>query len=158
MSQITSVALLTLAAQTGILAAGPVMTRGGKLLSVRGTHVVRDLTAGDGPFQLLVIENGLSLALAEQFLEIGGPVSPDVVADVEKQSRGRSIRTLGVLQPMGDGTVCSLYLDNVSLKGFAFGEENAGWSYLLYNLGKTLTTGASWFGATQHFTEFNPSG
>jgi len=107
---------------------------------------------------LLIAEKGLSLALVEQYLEVNGPVSPDVVADAEKVSRGKSIRTLGVLQPMGDGSVCSLYLDNISLKGLKFSEENAGWNHVLYNLGTAMSTGASWFSATQAFVEFNPSG
>jgi len=107
---------------------------------------------------LLIAEKGLSLALVEQYLEVNGPVSPDVVADAEKVSRGKSIRTLGVLQPMGDGSVASLFLDNISLKGLKFSEENAGWNWVLYNLGQSLSTGASWFSASQYFIEFNPSG
>ncbi len=156
--QIATEALLTLAAQTAIFEASPTMTRGGKLLSIRGAFAVNSLTAGDGPFLALIAEKGVSLAQLEAYLEANGPVSPDVVADAEIVSRGRLIRTLGVLQPMADGTTCSLYLNNVSMKGLKFSEENGGWNYCLYNLGKSLSTGASWFTAVQAFTEFNPSG
>ncbi len=151
-------ALLTLGALTGILEGSPAMTRGGKLLSVRGTSNVRSLTAGNGPFQFGIADKAISLAQLEAYLELNGPVTPDEVASREIASRGSMIRTLGILEPSGDGTVAALFLDNVSLKGLKFGEESAGWTLWLYNLGIALTTGATWVNTLQFFVEFNPSG
>ncbi len=155
-SQDTS--LGTLSARTSILNVGPVMTRGGKLLSVRGAHAVHQMTAGDGPFIIGVMWKGLSTTLLEEFLEIVGPVTPSAVVPSERSNRGEDIRTLGVLTPRGDGTVCVFHMDNQSLKGLRFTEEEAGWSWWLYNIGQQLTTGAIWTAATQCFVKFNPSG
>ncbi len=157
-SQVATEVLLTLAGQTGILEASPAMTRGGKLLSERDATAVVSVTAGDGPFLFGVADKGISLAQLEAYLENAGPVQPEETAKAEIASRGRRIRTLGVLQPLGDGTTCSLYLDDVSLKGLKFTEEDAGWNHWLYNLGVAMTTGAIWVNALQSFVEFNPSG
>ncbi len=154
----STTALSTLGALTGIIAEGPTMTRGGKLLSVRGLTNIRSLTAGDGPFLFGIADKGISLVQLEEYLEQDGPVSPDVVASREVASRGSMIRTLGVLIGVGAGTVAALYLDNVSLKGLKFGEENAGWNKWLYNCGVAMSTGATWVNTLQHFVEFNPSG
>ncbi len=157
-SDVTTEPLLTLATSTGILEASPVMTRGGKALSLRGCVAIHALTPGDGPFLFGILEKGVSLAQLEAYLENAGPVSPDVVGKAEVQSRGRILRTLGVLQPEADGSTASLFFENTSLKGLAFSEENAGWSWWLYNLGSAMTTGALWRNALQVFVEFNPSG
>ncbi len=129
------------------------MTRGGKLLSVRGLTAIRALTAGDGPFLFGIAEKGVSLAQLEAYLELNGPVSPDVVANVEIASRGKLIRTLGQIETQGVGTIAAMYLDNVSLKGLRFSEENAGWSLWLYNSGVAMTTGATWVNTLQFYVE-----
>ena len=134
------------------------MTRGGKCLSIRGGIAIHDLTPGDGPFLTGILEKGVTLALLDGYFKNEGPETPDSKLKAEIASRGKYIRTFGVLQPMGDGSVAALYLDNVSLKGMAFSEENAGWSYWLLNLGKALTTGSVWRSTLQTFVEFNPSG
>ncbi len=157
-SSVTTEGLGTLATLTGILDASPVMTRGGKILSMRGVIEAHSITPGDGPFMIGIADKGISLAQLEAFIENAGPVTPDETAKAEIQSRGQRIRTLGVLQPQGDGSVASLHLDNVSMKGMKFSEEQAGWNYWLYNLGQAMTTGASWQNAIQAFVEFNPSG
>ncbi len=150
--------MVTLAAQTAILIAGPTMTRGGRLLSARGSFGIAQLTAGDGPFLVGLMDKDLSLTELEEFLELNGPVSPSDRTSMEKSGRGALIRTLGHIVPTGNGTVASIYLDNKSLSGLKFSEESAGWSYWLYNLGEALTTGAIWRQALQLFVEFNPSG
>ncbi len=148
----------TLALLTGIVKDGPAMTRGGKLLSVRGSISMHTLTSGDGPFLVGFADKSLSLVQLEEYLELNGPVTPDVVASREIASRGSMIRTLDVLQPAGDGSTASIYLDNRSLKGLKFSEESAGWNGWIYNLGKAMSTGAIWNIACQFFVEFNPSG
>ncbi len=157
-TELTAAAVGTLANGTGLLIAGPGMTRGGRLLSVRGAVSIRNLAAGDGPFLYGLAEKALSLAELEEYLEIGGPKQPEEVPQKEKSSRGSMVRTIGLIQPAGDGTTASLYLDNKSLSGMKFNEEDGGWNYWIYNLGPTATTGATWQNSVQFFTEFNPSG
>ncbi len=155
-----TLALVTLATETGIRLSGPNMTRGGTCISLRGVAAIHTITAGDGPWLLSVVQGTLSLAETEEYLEIAGPLAPSQVTGVEKSSRGRRIRSLGVLIPQGDGTVAALYFDNKSLAGLRFSEEDegGGWDWHLYNVGKAMTTGAQWQMTTQVFVEFNPSG
>ncbi len=159
MSEVDSTNLLTLANQTAILAdSALVMTRGGRLISSRGTISIRDITPGDGPWMCGVMSKALTLALLTGFLENAGPVSPTEISKMEIATRGSRIRTIGVLTPVGDGSVAALYMDNHGLSGLRFAEESAGWNWWLYNLGKAMTTGASWNVAAQSFVEFEPSG
>ncbi len=149
----------TLDNQTAILSDSPlVMTRGGKLLSVRAAIAVRDLTAGDGPWLYGILAKSITLTLLTAYLENQGPVTPSDQAKVEVASRGSKIRTLGVLVPSGNGTVAGAYLDNHSLSGLRFTEEATGWQWWLYNVGKQMTTGANWSVIAQSFVQFNPSG
>ncbi len=150
--------LLTLAAQTAILISGPSMTRGGRILSLRGSFAIFSLTAGDGPWLVGIKTADLTLAELEEYLELNGPINPGDRVSMERSGRGAVIRTLGHIVPQGDGTVASLYFDNKSLSGLKFDEEAGGWEYWLYNLGKAMTTGAVWRQALQMFVEFNPSG
>jgi len=152
-----SATLSTLAAFKPILVAGPTMTRGGKLLSVRGAASLFSLTAGDGPLIWGVAQKGLSVVQLEEYLE-AAPVTPSAVDSVEKANRGARVRHLGVLVASADGTTASDFVDNVGLSGLKFSEEEAGWNYWLYNLGKALTTGSSAGFALVFFVEFNPSG
>ncbi len=152
------VALATLGSETLLTLAGPVMTRGGRLLSVRGLVSVRNLTAGDGPLLFLVADKALSLAQITEFLELDGPKTPDEIPGRERAARGALVRTLGMLIGVGAGTTAGLYLDNKSMSGLKFSEEASGWQYAVYNLGRNLTTGATLAIALQFFVEFNASG
>ncbi len=134
------------------------MTRGGTLLSSRGFSAISDLTAGDGPFALYLADKRLSLAQFEAYLEANGPVSPDELANAELASRGKYVRTIGMLRPFGSGTTAGLHWPDMSHKGLAFSEENAGWQHILYNMGKALTTGSTWFLKSTQFVRWNPSG
>ncbi len=157
-TEVKSAALGTLAVGTGILAAGPTMTRGGRLNSIRGGFSIHGLTPGDGPHVLYLTAKSLDLAQIQAYLDIEGPVTPDSVASSELASRGSQIRFLGLLVPRGAGSVASLELMNKSLSGLKFTEEAAGWQYCLVNIGKAMTTGATWVTHAQLFVEFNPSG
>ncbi len=157
-TDIDSVVLLTLLAATALLDAGPVMTRGGRLLSIRGAFSIRSLTAGDGPFLYGIVDKALSLVELSEYLDIDGPVQPSAVPEREHAARGSLVRTLGVLAPSGDGTQASDFLNNASLKGLKFSEETTGWNYWILNLGKNMTTGATYQRAVQLFVDFNPSG
>ncbi len=159
MSEVESTALLTLNNQTAILADTTLaMTRGGRLLSVRGSSSIQQVTAGDGPWLTGLCQKGVTLSLLTEFLENQGPLSPSDVDKSEQARRGSRIRTLGILTPSGNGTVAGTYWDNVSLSGLRFTEEVAGWAWWLYNLGQQMTTAAIWTSAVQLFVQFNPSG
>ncbi len=121
---------------------------------------VHTLTAGDGPWLVGIMNTDLSLAELEAFLELGGPLTPNDITSVEVSSRGRAIRTLGVMQPTGDGTTASIYFANQSLGGLRFSEsgEGAGWTYWLFNLGKAMSDLAVWLTQVQLFVRFNKSG
>ncbi len=138
------------------------VTRGGRMLSTRGALAIHDLTPNDGPFLVGVGNADLTTAQLTEFLNIQGPLTPNDRLAVEKSGRGSIVRTLGVLQPMGDGSVCSLYLPNQSLSGLRFSEAgeaaSGGWEWWIMNLGQALQTGADYDIAVQTFVEFNPSG
>ncbi len=153
-----STALLTLANKTAILTAGPTMTRGGQLLSMRAAIALSGLTAGDGPFMIGIMSKQLDLTQLEAYLEIGGPVSPDETANAELASRGAHVRNYGMLIPSGNGTVGGLYLDNRSMSGLRWTEETAGWNHWLYNMGPALTTGATVVYTYAAFVRWNKSG
>ncbi len=136
------------------------MTRGGRLLSVRGSHGISGLTAGDGPWTFGLSCN-LTLAQLEAYLENGGPTSPSETDKVEIATRGARCRQLGVLSPTGNGTTAVVYMDNVPLKGLRFsesGEDDSGWDWWLFNLGPAMQTAATWNVQYAMFVEFNPSG
>ncbi len=137
--QVDNKLLGTLATNTGILEAGPVMTASGKLLSLRGSFTWHDITAGDGPVAVFVVDNSLSLAEFEEYIEAGGPVSPEDTTAAERATRGRRVRDLGLLVPSGNGTVAGLFLRDFPLKGLRFSAGKAGWSFIFYNRGKALT-------------------
>ncbi len=155
-----TVALATLAQSTGILMNSPTMLRGGSILSIRGAIAIASLTAGDGPFLFGVMGGDLTLAELEAYLELGGPVRPDDLTVVEIQTRGRHIRQLGVIRPSGDGTQAILELTNVRTSALRFSEsgEGSGWKWWIYNMGVTMTTGATARLIAQSFIRFNPSG
>ncbi len=162
MAHVASEVLLTLATLTAILEAGPVVTRGGSCLSVRGSMTIHSITAGDGPWLAGYMNSDLALSELEGFLELGGPLTPADTTASEISTRGAKVRTLGVIEPTGDGTTAVLYLDNRTLSGLRFSEageaSGAGWTYWIYNLGRVMSTGAIWVSNLQTFTRFNKSG
>ncbi len=155
---IASAALGTLAVDTGQLLASPVMTRGGSMISTQLSATVTVLTPGDGPFLFGIANKSLSLAELEEYLEANGPVEPTVIPQAEQVTRGKLIRTLGLIVPSGDGTVSALFVDNRSLSGLRWNEESAGWNYWVYNRGRALTTGAILRVWSSFFVRWNKSG
>ncbi len=153
-----SAALSTLAVDTGQVLSGPVMTRGGAMISAQIAATVTVLTAGDGPFLFGIANKSLTLAELEEYLELDGPVEPTQVPQVERATRGKLIRTLGLIVPTGDGTVASLLVDNRSLSGLRWNEESAGWNYWVYNRGRALTTGSILRVWASFFMRWNKSG
>lgn len=158
--EVGSLALGAQVASTAQEIAGPSMVRGGTLLSVRGAMSIHDITAGDGPWLVGVMDTDITTAELEAYLEQGGPTGPHDQGGAEIASRGRKIRTLGLILPSGDGTVAGMYLDDHALKGLRFTEadEAGGWSWWLYNRGRTMTTGATWRLSLSSFVRWNRAG
>jgi len=159
-NQVDSVALSTLALNTGIIRAGPVVTRGGKCLSARAAMSIFGLTAGDGPWLFGIFNTDLTLAELEQYLELNGPLTPNDLTNKEIASRGKFIRTLGLITPHADGKTASAYVNNQSLSGLKYSEsgEGAGWSWFIYNRGLAMQTGATWAIWASVFVQWNKSG
>ncbi len=159
-NQVDSVALSTLALNTGVIRAGPVVTRGGKCLSARAAMTIFGLTAGDGPWLFGVMNTDFNLAELETYLELNGPVSPNDKTAQEIASRGKFIRTLGLITPHASGLTASAYVDNQSLAGLKYSEsgEAAGWTWWLYNRGPAMQTGATWALWSSVFVQWNKSG
>ena len=155
--QVANIALGTLGGETALLRAGPSMTRGGKLVSGTFAVAIAALTAGDGPFMFGVADKRLSLAQLTAYLEANGPVSPDSLTAMEATSRGKYVRPIGIVNPEAGGTTASLFVKDRSLSGLRFTEENAGWNYYLYNIGRAVTTGATWTTWSALYAKFNPS-
>ncbi len=134
------------------------MTRGGRMLSTRISAAITALTAGDGPLVLGVCWKSLTLTELEEYLEAAGPVSPTDTSGIEKATRGKDIRLLGLLIPSGDGTTAGFQALDVGLKGLRFTEEGAGWQWFAYNISRALTTGSTLRIVASSYVEFNPSG
>ncbi len=157
MQDFATLSLGTLASNALVLVAGPVMTRGGKMLSLRGSVTIHTITVGNGPFEAFLVSNSISAAQLLAYLQADGPVSPNDTANVELATRGRNIRPLGLLLPVGSGQSAGLYTRNVSMAGLAFSEgadEGGGWSWAILNHGPILTTGATAKFLHQVFVQF----
>ncbi len=154
----------TLAARTGITVAGPVVTRGGRLLSSTIQGGINAGTAGDPHLIWGIMAGDFSLAELEEFLELDGPLTPDDKVAMERASRGRYIRSLGCLDPTPGSAKSTIDLDNVPLKGLRFAEAGesspAGWDWWIYNISDTtaMTTGAEVVFQARNFVDWNLSG
>ncbi len=152
--QSNTVACGTLAARTALLVAGPTMTHGTRLLSVRGSASIHTLTPTDGPWLFGYMSSDLSPSELEEYLELGGPLSKSDIVGQERASRGRNIRTVGIIVPTGDGSQASLYMNNHGLGGLSCPEDSGGWTRWIYNLGNAMSTGATLLVADQMFVEW----
>ncbi len=153
----SSITLLTLAKNTGILSQSPDVTRGGKILSYSAQGGLNGLTSGNGPILWGLCSSDLSLSELEEYLELEGPLSPADVVSQERASRGKVIRILGTLTFQRDW----VDLHNHKMSGLKFaesGETTGGWSTFVYNLGTALDTGGIFEILERAFVEWNPSG
>lgn len=153
-----SLALLTLASNTGLVNAGPTMTRGGRMLSLKMQVAWHSITPTDSPIALWLVNADLSLAEFEAYLETSGPVFPDDTTPAEIATRGKKVRYLGILVPQGDGSVAGFDIVDRKMSGFQWSEEAAGWQLVAYNLGTALSTGSVLRVLQQTFVEWTPGG
>ncbi len=158
-NELVAITLATLAANTGLIGAALAMTRGGKILSSTISGGLEGHTEGEGPVMWGIMSSALTLAELEEWIELGGPLTPTENISVERATRGRLINVLGV---MGPGvSQCQIFKKNESMRGLAFPEASevaTGWSWWVYNQGAQLTTGSFLRLAAQHFVEWNRSG
>ncbi len=121
-------------------------------------------TSGDPSLMWGVANGDLTLAELEPFFELDGPKSPAEIAESEVASRGRVIRTLGVLSPDPANAKVMIDMVNESLKGLKFSESGEpavpGWNWFVYNQhpSAAFTTGAVLLMQCRNFVEWNPSG
>ncbi len=154
----------TLAARTGLVVAGPQVTRGGRLLSSTIQSGHRGKTLGDPKLVWGIANADFTLAELETFFELDGPLNPELKVEAEIASRGKFIRTLGVLDPSPGSAKSAIDLMNTPLKGLAFSEAGessaAGWDWWIYNIssGSPMTTGGFVELQCRNFVEWNPSG
>jgi len=154
----------TLAARTGATVAGPVLTRGGRLLSSSIHGGINGGTLGDPQLIWGTMVGDLTLAELEAFLELDGPLTPNDISAVEISSRGRVIRSHGTLDPSPGSAKSVIDMDNISQKGLQFSEagegSQGGWDWWVYNISDTtpMTTGAEVVFQARNFVEWNPSG
>ncbi len=121
-------------------------------------------TAGNPHLMWGLMNGDFSLAELEEFLELDGPLTPDDKIGQERASRGRFIRTLGVLDPSPGSAKSVIDLHDVPLKGLKFSEAGesspTGWDWWIYNVSDTtpMTTGAEVVFQARNFVDWNPSG
>ncbi len=132
-----------------------VLTHGTTLLSVRADLGIAGLTAGDGPFAVYLCSADLTLAELNEYLITNGPLTPSDITVGETASRGKYVRALGIISPSGDGQQAGLHIDNTALSGLRIPEDAGGYEFYLYNLGKSLTTGATCFIAASVFLRWD---
>ncbi len=157
-------AITTLAARTGLIIAGPAVTRGGRMLSTSIQGSLSGGTAGDPGLMWGVMNGDFTLAELEAYLELSGPTSPALIAEEEVASRGRNIRVLGLVSPDPGNSKGVVDHDNISLKGLKFSESgegaDPGWDWWVYNTSSVtaFTTGGRFAFQVRNFVEWNPSG
>ncbi len=162
--EVRSFTVGTLAARTALVSSGPAVTRGGRLLSSTIAGGLDSGTLGDPKLAFGIMNGDFTQAELEAFLELNGPLSPALIAESEIASRGRHIRTLGVIDPSPGSAAGVIFLENKSLSGLVFSEAgegaDPGWDWWIYNLSPTtaMTTGGLFGFSARNFVEWNPSG
>ncbi len=159
-----SITITTLAARTGLIAGSPVMTRGGRLLSGSFHGGVEEGTELDPTLLWEIIRGDLTLAELEEYLELNGPTTPELVTESKRATRGAIIRVLGSLSVNSRNAKSVVDMRNHSLSGLKFSESgegvSGGWNYFVYNTSSQnpMATGAFFACQVQLFVEWNPSG
>jgi len=128
--------------------ASPVLTEDFRMLKAQGFAMINDLTAGQGAGIGLYLVNGeLSVAEVEEGIEAQGPLDRNDRLPQERAER--FIRLVGVTPPHADSANTALPFLNEhgspmleTKPRWTFSNPEC-WDWVLYNLGTTLTTGAT---------------
>ncbi len=159
-----SFTIATLAARTGLVVAGPVVTRGGRILSASIHGGVEEGTALDPTLLWGMCRGDLTLAEIQEYLELAGPLTPEDTVAQERASRGALIRVMGSVSVNSASGASIVAVQNRSMAGLKFAETGeglaGGWKYFVYNTSvqNAFTTGAFFAAQVQLFVEWNPSG
>ncbi len=162
-AEIVAITLASLGSAAVVAAPGSTMTRGGTLISTTLAVSFIGPVSGEAPVLYGIARKDLTAAEVEEYLEIGGPVTPSDIVGMERASRGRSVKTLGVIGPGRQvsevAEIPSEFLQNVRI-AMRFSEEEAGWDYWALNLSTSAFSAGSQSlrFVAQHFVRFNPSG
>ena len=131
------------------------LTHGARVISLRGSLSIHGVTAGDGPWLVGIANADLSATEILEYLNLDGPLTPSDIEGAERASRGRFIRTLGIVTPRGDGTTGGMYIPDKSMAGLRIPEDSGGISLWGLNLGQSMTTGATMVFAGQFYLEWD---
>ncbi len=152
-------ALLTLAANTGIVIAGGNTI--GTSLRERFRIIKSEISAritgatfasGDGPIAIYLVDGVFSLAEFEASIEIAGPDGPneqDVASTVERWAM-RIGEIPFIAENEGPGSLLNRGMPVEKTIRWTFAKE-FGWQWIAYNEGTALTTGASVEVRAKHF-------
>ncbi len=159
-----AITISTLAALTGLVLNGPTMSRGGRILSISLHGGVEEGTALDPTLIYGIMSGDMSLAELEEYLELDGPTTPELVTESERATRGARIRVLGAVSVNSANAASVIAIQNRSMSGLKFAESgegtSGGWKWFVYNTSNqnSMTTGAFFAAQAQLFVEWNPSG
>lgn len=157
----TNIAVGALAVETAVAGAGPTMVRGGTIISSTITALISNRDAGDPPLLLVLARKALSTAHVLEFLLLDGPTFPEETPAGEQATRGKDIRVVGLVgmyqTTESVDIVLSLFLRNERIR-LAFGEDDAGWNWLLFNPTSTIAVaaGSTCDIYTVHYVEWRP--
>lgn len=122
----------TLAVATGIIGNPIGITEDFRMLKSRIRGSIINVTAGDGPFDLYLINGDFTLAQAEAAPETEGPLGP---ADrINQETAERFVRYVGQFVPVGDGTVLVFvpHLHEDPKVRWTFTDTKS-WNWMVYN-------------------------
>ncbi len=142
----TSWSLGALVANTAVKVAGPTMIQGGFITTSEIATHITSLTAGEGESLFLgIADKQLSDAEIKESLEAGGPTfkKQDPQAD-HANRRVRILGQVGMIQSaiVPTNTQIGHWLGKLETR-ISFSEDNADWSWFVWNLGSTMTTGST---------------
>ncbi len=149
---VAGAALGALAQNAGVLISGPTLIEDFRMLKAEIAAVVVALQASEGiGLQLYLVQQDLSLAEAEACIETEGPVGPSDRTAMETAER--FVRYIGAIDPatgisatekqMVDGYTGAPLMVAKPRWTFPNVSTEVSWNWMIFNLGATLTTGAT---------------
>ncbi len=150
-------ALTTLAAKDAVAITSPiVLVDDFRILKSEVVAMVNGLTAGQGRGLVLGIASGdFSAAEIEEALEVNGPTNRG--QQIENERAMRNVRILGVADPNDPASTQVVFRDintnapmMISKHRWTYSNPS-GWDWFVYNLGGSLTTGATVQLIAKHF-------
>ncbi len=154
----TTLTLSTLAQFGVVSVAGPVMTRGGRLISTTTAIAWLDRDALDGPILIGICGRELLDAELVTYLTTQGPTFPGDNTPRESASRGRFVRKLALLATPDSAEHYGILLKNEPLRGLPWSQQTQGWRWWAFNQGATLVSGSTVQFTSDHFVSWAKEG